>query len=82
MSGKYNDSLEFDPKAVHTLPPDKKGEVLKNILPLLSEQIICIILHFFRLLLPAGIVFRDSNCYSFITFLVNTLFFSLRNTIK
>ena len=30
MSGKYNDSLEFDPKAVHTLPPDKKGEALKK----------------------------------------------------
>jgi hypothetical protein len=30
MSGKYNDTLEFDPKAVHTLPPDKKGEALKK----------------------------------------------------
>ena len=30
MLGKYNDTLEFDPTAVHTLSPDKKGEALKK----------------------------------------------------
>jgi hypothetical protein len=30
LSGKYNDDTKFDPTAVHTLPPDKKGEALKK----------------------------------------------------
>jgi hypothetical protein len=30
LSGKYNDDTKFDPTTVHTLSPEKKGEVLKS----------------------------------------------------
>lgn len=30
ISGKYNNNTKFDATAVHTLSPEKKGEVLKN----------------------------------------------------
>jgi hypothetical protein len=35
-----------------------------------------------RWLLPAGFILMYGNGYSFITFLVNTLFLSLKNKIK
>ena len=30
ISGKYSDNLKFDPGVVHTLSPDKKGDMLKK----------------------------------------------------
>ena len=30
LSGSYNNNTKFDPTAIHTSPPEKKGEILKS----------------------------------------------------